>query len=306
MKEILNRLIKYKTLNEVESKDILIKISNGELNNSQISSFLTVYMMRNITLQELKGFKDALIELCIKVDLKEFDTIDLCGTGGDGKDTFNISTLASFVTAGSGCKVAKHGNYGVSSGCGSSNVLESLGIKFTNDYDILKKLTLNPTIEDDFIDKNKTLYDYISEIVNSFKEISNKNFNIDKEQDSNSFEILKSVEIVYGLRNFIGNANKFSNENIYIAIKSDSQMTEITIEDDGPGIPKDILNKIGEPYIKTLKPKDNKKTGLGLGIFIGKTLLEKNSAKITIRNSETRGGAEVKIEWENKNLKKLV
>ena len=100
MKEILNRLIKYKTLNEVESKDILIKISNGELNNSQISSFLTVYMMRNITLQELKGFKDALIELCIKVDLKEFDTIDLCGTGGDGKDTFNISTLASFVTAG--------------------------------------------------------------------------------------------------------------------------------------------------------------------------------------------------------------
>ena len=80
MKEILNRLIKYKTLNEVESKDILIKISNGELNNSQISSFLTVYMMRNITLQELKGFKDALIELCIKVDLKEFDTIDLCGT----------------------------------------------------------------------------------------------------------------------------------------------------------------------------------------------------------------------------------
>ena len=139
MKEILNRLIKYKTLNEVESKDILIKISNGELNNSQISSFLTIYMMRNITLQELKGFKDALIELCIKVDLKEFDTIDLCGTGGDGKDTFNISTLASFVTAGSGCKVAKHGNYGVSSGCGSSNVLESLGIKFTNDYDILKK-----------------------------------------------------------------------------------------------------------------------------------------------------------------------
>ena len=172
--------------------------------------------------------------------------------------------------------------------------------------DILKKLTLNPNIEDDFIDRNKTLYDYINEIVNSFKKISNKNFNIDKEQDSNSFEILKSVEIVYGLRNFIGNANKFSNENIYIAIKSDSQKTEITIEDDGPGIPKDILNKIGEPYIKTLKPKDNKKTGLGLGIFIGKTLLEKNFARITIRNSETRGGAEVKIEWENKNLKKLV
>tara|TARA_B100001059_G_C17815835_1_gene575167 strand:+ start:769 stop:1761 length:993 start_codon:yes stop_codon:yes gene_type:complete len=139
MKEILNRLITYKSLNEEESKDILIKISNSELNNSQISSFLTVYMMRNITLQELKGFKDALIELCIKVNLKEFDTIDLCGTGGDGKDTFNISTLASFVTAGSGCNVAKHGNYGVSSGCGSSNVLESLGVKFTNNYDILRK-----------------------------------------------------------------------------------------------------------------------------------------------------------------------
>ena len=171
---------------------------------------------------------------------------------------------------------------------------------------ILKKLTLNPAIEDDFLDKNKTLYDYINEIVNSFKEISNKNFNVDKEQDSNSFEILKSVEIVYGLRNFIGNANKFANENIYISIRSDSQNTEITIEDDGPGIPKDILNKIGEPYIKTLKTKDSKKSGLGLGIFIGKTLLEKNSAKIIIRNSETRGGAEVKIEWENKNLKKLV
>ena len=171
---------------------------------------------------------------------------------------------------------------------------------------ILKKLTLNPAIEDDFLDKNKTLYDYINEIVNSFKEISNKKFNVDKEQDSNSFEILKSVEIVYGLRNFIGNANKFANENIYISIRSDSQNTEITIEDDGPGIPKDILNKIGEPYIKTLKSKDSKKSGLGLGIFIGKTLLEKNSAKIIIRNSETRGGAEVKIDWENKNLKKLV
>ena len=171
---------------------------------------------------------------------------------------------------------------------------------------ILKKLTLNPAIEDDFLGKNKTLYDYINEIVNSFKEISNKNFNVDKEQDSNSFEILKSVEIVYGLRNFIGNANKFANENIYISIRSDSQNTEITIEDDGPGIPKDILNKIGEPYIKTLKTKDSKKSGLGLGIFIGKTLLEKNSAKIIIRNSETRGGAEVKIDWENKNLKKLV
>ncbi len=139
MKNILDKLIAYKSLDENESKDILIRISNGELNNSQISSFLTIFMMRNITLQELKGFRDALIELCIKVDLEEFDAIDLCGTGGDGKDTFNISTLASFIAAGSGCKVAKHGNYGVSSGCGSSNVLESLGIKFTNDYDSLRR-----------------------------------------------------------------------------------------------------------------------------------------------------------------------
>ena len=139
MKDILNRLIAYKSLDEKESKEILIRISNGELNNSQISSFLTVYMMRNVTLEELKGFRDALVELCIKVNLKEFDAIDLCGTGGDSKDTFNISTLASFVTAGAGCKVAKHGNYGVSSGCGSSNVLESLGLVFTNDYDILRK-----------------------------------------------------------------------------------------------------------------------------------------------------------------------
>ena len=100
-------------------------------------------------------------------------------------------------------------------------------------------------------------------------------------------------------------ANKFSNENIYIAIKSDSQKTEITIEDDGPGIPKDILNKIGEPYIKTLKPKDNKKTGLGLGIFIGKTLLEKNFATVTCKNSKTRSGAEITILWKNKNLKSL-
>ena len=97
MKEILNRLITYKTLNENESKEILIRISNGELNNSQISSFLTVFMMRNITLEELKGFRDALLELCIKVNLEEFDAIDLCGTGGDGKDTFNLSTLASLT-----------------------------------------------------------------------------------------------------------------------------------------------------------------------------------------------------------------
>ena len=168
--------------------------------------------------------------------------------------------------------------------------------------DILKKLTLNPTIEDDFIDRDLALNDYVVEIVNSFKEISNKEFNIDLEQNSNSFEIRKSIEIVYGLRNFIGNANKFSKKNIYITVRSDSEISEIIIEDDGSGFTKDILNKIGEPYIKSLSKNDRSKSGLGLGIFIGKTLLEKNKAKILFRNSETRGGAEIKIEWSNKNL----
>jgi len=167
---------------------------------------------------------------------------------------------------------------------------------------ILKKLTLNPTIEDDFIDKDISLYDYVKEIVSSFEEISEKSFYIDIEQNTNSFDIKKSVEIVYGIRNFLGNANKFAKSNIFIAIKSDSETSELTIEDDGPGFSKDILNKIGEPYIKSLSSKDNSKSGLGLGIFIGKTLLEKNYARLLFRNSETRGGAEIKIEWFNKNL----
>ena len=138
MKEILNRLTNYETLSEKEARDIIIQISEGKLNTSEISSFLTIFMIRNITIDELNGFRKALIDLSLKIDLKEFDTIDLCGTGGDEKDTFNISTLASFVTAGSGVKVAKHGNYGVSSSCGSSNVLEHLGVNFTNDYDKIK------------------------------------------------------------------------------------------------------------------------------------------------------------------------
>ena len=168
--------------------------------------------------------------------------------------------------------------------------------------EILKKLTLNPTIEDDFIDKDLSLYDYVKEIVSSFEEISEKSFYIDIEQNTNSFDIKKSVEIVYGIRNFLGNANKFAKSNIFIAIKSDSETSELTIEDDGPGFSKDILNKIGEPYIKSLSSKDNSKSGLGLGIFIGKTLLEKNYARLLFRNSETRRGAEIKIEWFNKNL----
>ena len=166
-------------------------------------------------------------------------------------------------------------------------------------------MSLNPIVEDDFIDKNLNLYDYIKEIVSSFKEISDKKFIINIEQNYNSFEISKSIEIVYGIRNFIGNANKFAKKNIYITITSDSQKSILSIEDDGSGIPRDILAKIGEPYIKSLKSKNKSRSGLGLGIFIGKTLLEKNKAKLLIRNSETRGGAEIKIEWSNKDLKSI-
>jgi anthranilate phosphoribosyltransferase len=138
MKEILQRLTSHLTLEREEAKNILKKIAGGEYNNSQVSSFITVFMMRLITVHELAGFRDALLELCLSIDLSEFDTIDLCGTGGDGKNTFNISTASSFVVAGTGGKVTKHGNYGVSSACGSSNVLEYLGYKFTNDRDTLR------------------------------------------------------------------------------------------------------------------------------------------------------------------------
>jgi anthranilate phosphoribosyltransferase len=138
MKEILQKLTSHLPLGREEARNTLKKITCGEYNNSQVSAFLTVYMMRMITVHELAGFRDALLELCLVTDLSEFDTIDLCGTGGDGKNTFNISTLSSFVVAGAGGKVAKHGNYGVSSACGSSNVLEYLGYKFTNNRDTLR------------------------------------------------------------------------------------------------------------------------------------------------------------------------
>ena len=139
MKNILNRLINHELLSKEEAKNILVNISNGAYNSSQIASFLTVYMMRSISIEELAGFREALLDLCIRVDLSAYNTIDLCGTGGDGKDTFNISTLASFVAAGAGIKVAKHGNYGVSSISGSSNVMEKMGIKFSNDAGFLEK-----------------------------------------------------------------------------------------------------------------------------------------------------------------------
>ena len=139
MKQLLNRLINHETISKEEAKQVLVNISKGDYNQSQIASFLTVYMMRSVTVEELEGFRDALLELCIAIDFSDYNTVDLCGTGGDGKNTFNISTLSSFVTAGAGVKVTKHGNYGVSSISGSSNVIEFLGIKFSNDKEFLKK-----------------------------------------------------------------------------------------------------------------------------------------------------------------------
>ena len=139
MKAILNRLAQHETLESLEAEKILTGITEGQYNPSQIAAFLTVFMMRSITLKELEGFKLALQKLCLSIDLRDFSPIDLCGTGGDNKDTFNISTLSAFVTAGAGVNVTKHGNYGVSSSCGSSNVLEYLGIKFSNNFDFLRK-----------------------------------------------------------------------------------------------------------------------------------------------------------------------
>ena len=167
---------------------------------------------------------------------------------------------------------------------------------------ILKKLSLNPKQEDDFIDEDLSMKEYLKEIIFSFQETSSKEFILNLDQDSNSKKITKSIEIVYGLRNFIGNANKFSKSKIFIFVKSDNEFTEIVVEDDGPGYPNDIISKIGEPYLKSFSKVKKNKTGLGLGIFIGKTLLEKNFATLQIRNSKTRGGAEVSIKWKNKDL----
>ena len=180
--------------------------------------------------------------------------------------------------------------------------IELLNSQVERCNEILKRLSLNPVEEDDFIDKDLTIREYLSEIIVSFREISHKNFIFNFDQDSNPKKITKSIEIVYGLRNFIGNANKFSKEKIFVNLKSDSEITEITIEDDGDGFPRDILTKIGEPYLKSSNFVDKSKTGLGLGLFIGKTLLEKNFASLNFRNSKTRSGAEVLISWRNSDL----
>jgi two-component system sensor histidine kinase RegB len=179
--------------------------------------------------------------------------------------------------------------------------IELLSSQVERCNEILKRLTIDPVEEDDFIDKDLAMRDYLSEIVSSFREISKKKFIFNYDQDSNLRKITKSIEIVYGLRNFIGNANKFSQDSVYINLKSDSEITEITIEDDGNGYPKDVLPKIGEPYLSSSSQEKSKK-GLGLGLFIGKTLLEKNFASILCRNSKTRSGAEVIIKWNNKDL----
>lgn len=173
--------------------------------------------------------------------------------------------------------------------------------------EILKKLSLNPKINDEFINTNLNLRDYIDEIVRSFEEISSKKFNIIFDEFKNPINIGKSTEIIYGLRNFIGNANKFSKKKIDISLSNKKNSTFVKISDDGDGFPKDLIRseKLGEPYIRTLNSANSAKQGLGLGTFIGKTLLEKNFATVKFDNSEYMGGAEVTIEWKDKDLKKI-
>ena len=139
MKKILQYLFEHKTLSREQAREVLTHIARGLYNESEMAAFITVFLMRSITIDELQGFRDALLELCVRVDLSGFETIDIVGTGGDGKNTFNISTLACFVVAGTGQKVAKHGNYGASSISGASNVMEQLGYKFKNDAGRLRK-----------------------------------------------------------------------------------------------------------------------------------------------------------------------
>ena len=136
---ILNKLLNYEQLNKEESHNLLFNITRGKYNDAQIASLITIYLMRNISLDELDGFKNALMEMRIPIDLSEYDTIDIVGTGGDNKDTFNISTTASFIVAGAGYKVVKHGNYGSTSISGASNLIENCGVRFTNDINIIKK-----------------------------------------------------------------------------------------------------------------------------------------------------------------------
>ena len=186
-----------------------------------------------------------------------------------------------------------------------SNDINLLVSQSNRSNEILKSLTLNPHIKDEFLKNKLSLNDYLSAIILSYEEISEKKFILINKDDYFSIKFNRSLEINYGLRNFIGNANKFSNYSIEVTIKSDEKFSEILIQDDGPGFPEDIIDKLGEPYIRTSSNKDEAKTGLGLGTFIGKTLLEKNNAKVEFKNVKKNKGALVKIIWLNENLKKI-
>jgi len=170
---------------------------------------------------------------------------------------------------------------------------------------ILKKLSMDPQLGDEFIGFKASFQDYLSEIIRTFQEISKKNFFFDTTENKNSIKFKRSLEINYGLRNFIGNANKFSKQKVEIKLISDEKNTEIQISDDGPGFPKDIIDKLGEPYVVSASKENKLKTGLGLGTFIGKTLLEKNYGKINFKNTSKINGALVNISWLNTDLKRI-
>ncbi|MBO6493659.1 MAG: ActS/PrrB/RegB family redox-sensitive histidine kinase [Pelagibacteraceae bacterium] len=170
---------------------------------------------------------------------------------------------------------------------------------------ILKKLSMNPQLGDEFIGFKASFQDYLSEIIRAFQEISKKNFFFNTTENKNSIKFKRSIEINYGLRNFIGNANKFSKQKVEVKLISDEKNTEIQISDDGPGFPNDIIDKLGEPYIISASQENKLKTGLGLGTFIGKTLLEKNYGKINFKNTSKMNGALVNISWLNTDLKRI-
>jgi len=171
--------------------------------------------------------------------------------------------------------------------------------------EILKKFSMNPHVEDNFIDSESSFYEYLSEIIRSYEQISKKTFILNDKNNKNSIKFYKSIEIIYGLRNFIGNANKFARERIEIKLSSNSKTTEIQISDDGLGFPKDIIGQLGEPYIRSSYKPHKTKMGLGLGTFIGKTLLERNLAKISFNNYPKTNGAIVTITWSNSDLKEI-
>ncbi len=170
---------------------------------------------------------------------------------------------------------------------------------------ILKKLSINPHLRDEFIGFKASFHDYLSEIIRTFQEISKKKFFFNTTENKNSIKFKRSIEINYGLRNFIGNANKFSKQKVEVKLISDEKNTEIQISDDGPGFPNDIIDKLGEPYIISASQENKPRIGLGLGTFIGKTLLEKNYGKIDFKNASKMSGALVNITWLNADLKRI-